>query len=54
MKLVKVFKIKVWKLMLGTFVWNISFCMEPIGMEIPLYLSCVGKILLEMLLFGIR
>ena len=28
--------------------------MEPICMEIPLCLSCVGKILLEMLLVGRR
>ena len=33
-------------------VWITS--MEPICMEIPSCLSCVGKILLEMLLDGIR
>ena len=48
----------------GIHVWNISFCMEticvwitsmePICMEIPLCLSCIGKILFEMLLVGIR
>ena len=46
-------KIQVWNFCMETIcVWITS--MEPICMEIPLCLSCVGKILLEMLLVGIR
>ena len=38
--LVKVFKIKVWKLMCGIHVWNISFCMDYLyGTTINLSLS---------------